>query len=125
MIRFPNCLPCLMKPIKLPKIFPELREQLVKLLSEFIKALSNFIEDKEFSAFRKEKLQDFLIYSFEDLQKLHEMIGDQEKRVTQLAEQEANSKTELENLKRSIAATKDAYKKRQEERAAAKGTLRK
>lgn len=106
--------------IQVTKDVPRLREELVKLLNEFIKSLSTFIEDKDFSGFRKEKLQEFLIYSFEDLQKLYEMISDQEKRVAQLAEQEANNKTELENLKKSIAATKDAYKKRQEERAAAK-----
>lgn len=104
--------------VQVTKDIPRLREQLVKLLNEFIKSLSSFIEDKDFSSFRKEKLQEFLIYSFEDLQKLYEMIGDQEKRVTQLGEQESNSKAELENLKKSITATKDAYKKRQEERAA-------
>jgi small-conductance mechanosensitive channel len=94
-----------------------IREKIVTLLGDFIKSLSAFIEDKDFSTFKKEKLQDFLIYSFEDLQKLHEMILDQEKRVTQFAEQENNSKVELDNLKRSIAATKEAYKKRQEDRA--------
>ena len=91
-------------------------EDLLSTLENFINALKKYLDDPEFAAFRKEyKLQERLYYSFEDLQKLHERILDQERRINQLGDQEKSLRAERDSIKRSTKAAKEAYEKRQQE----------
>lgn len=91
-------------------------EQRITMLNNLIKLDTIYIEDPAFTAYQKErKLVARLYYSFEDIQKLHELIVDQEKNVEQLNEQRRNSLVEFENRTRVLSATNDEYRRRQEE----------
>ena len=91
------------------------REDVISLIHDFIKQQRKFLDDPEFTAFRKEyKLQERLYYSFENLQKLYERILDQERRIMQLSDQEKSALAERESRKRMAATTTEEYAKRQE-----------
>ncbi|MDP3889213.1 MAG: hypothetical protein Q8Q25_01565, partial [bacterium] len=91
------------------------REQLNSLLDDFIKQLTEYLQDPDFTTYKKtNKLIDRLYYSFEDLQKVYEMILEQERHVAQLTDQEKNVKTELEARKRSVATTLEKIKEKQD-----------
>ncbi len=90
------------------------REQVRILLEVFIKEITLFIEDFDFEKYKIEhRLQDRLYYSFEDLQKIHQRIIEQSKRIDQLADQEKNAKIELDILKRTKTITDESLKKKQ------------
>lgn len=93
------------------------REELISILDEHIKLLSTYLEDTDFSRFKKDhKFKDYLIYySFDDLHQLHQSILDQERRVAQLTEQINNAKTELGHRKQSAAAAAQVFKQKREE----------
>ena len=93
--------------------------QVIGLIDELVKALREFLDDPDFAVYKKEKVQERLFYSFDDLQKLHNQIRGQEKKLEHLSEQEKNAQAELENSKRAESATREAYKKRKDELAAA------
>jgi|GEM_PF-488444 len=89
------------------------REQVHILLEVFIKEIAFFIEDFDFEKYKIEhRLQERLYYSFEDLQKIHQRIIEQAKRIDQLADQEKNAKMELDILKRTKAITDEFLKKK-------------
>jgi len=89
------------------------RDRLISLLDELMKALREFLDDPDFAAFKKEqRLGERLFYSFEDVQRLYNLILDQEKKVDLLGEQEKHAVTEFDNRKRLAAATKEAYREK-------------
>lgn len=91
------------------------RQKKLTVINDFITLLTGYLQDPDFAAYQKEhKLHDRLYYSFEDLHKLYDLMIEQEKRITQLNEQEKSIHAELENRKQSTAAILDAYKKRKE-----------
>jgi len=91
------------------------REDLISFINNFINELKKFIDDPDFSKFKREyKLQERLYYSFEDLQKLHEIILDQEELVVQFADREKNVRAEYESRKHTIAANGQEYEKRKQ-----------
>ena len=97
------------------------REQLILLIDEFIRDIKDFLQDPDFTAFKKEyRLSERLFYSFDDLQRLYNLILDQEKKVSLLSDQEKHINAELENRKRAQSATKDAYKVKKEQVEAGK-----
>jgi len=86
------------------------------LLAETIAQLHLFIEDSQFETFKKKnKLNERLYYSFDDIQSLHDHILDYEQRVTQLSDQEKSLRVEKENRKRTITSLQDEYDKRQQD----------
>jgi small-conductance mechanosensitive channel len=99
------------------KDFKTIRAQIVDLIDEHIQLLTNYVNDYEFSKFKKEyKVKDYRIYhSFNDLQYLHKAIIDQEHRLAQLNEQAKNANTELGHRKQSVTAAAQAYKQKLEE----------
>ncbi len=98
------------------------REQLHTLLNNFSTQLTDFLDDPDFDAFKKEnKLVDRLYYSFDDLQKIHEKMLAYEKQVAQLTEQEKNVRAELSGRKRTAADTLEQIKKKQQELDVTKG----
>jgi len=91
------------------------REDLISFINNFIEELKKFLDDPDFSKFKKEyKLQERLYYSFEDLQKLHETILDQEGLVVQFIDREKNVRAEHESRKHSIAANGQGYEKQKQ-----------
>jgi len=91
------------------------REELISFITNFTKKLKKFLDDPDFSKFKKEyKLQERLYYSFENLQKLHETILDQEELVVQFVDRQKNVRAEYESQKHTITANKQEYQKRKE-----------
>ena len=93
------------------------RDELIDLLDEYAKLLQSYLFDPNFSTFKKNRrlYEDRLYYSFEDLQKLHDAVLDQEKRVTQFTEQEKTARADLENRTRRLTETREAYKEKKKE----------
>ena len=88
----------------------------ISLPIETISQLKGFLEDPYFESFKKKnKLQERLYYSFDDIQSLHDHILDYEQRVTQLADQEKSIRVEKESRKRAIATLQEETDKRQQE----------
>lgn len=86
------------------------------LITEIITQLESFIEDPHFETFKKKnKLNERLYYSFDDLQSLHDHILDYEQRVTQLTDQEKSLRVEKESRKRAIATLQEEYDRRQQD----------
>ncbi len=86
------------------------------LLNEIITQLRSFLDDPHFEAFRKKnKLNERLYYSFDDLQSLHDHILDYEQRVVQLTDQEKSLKVERESRKRTVTTLQEEYEKRQQD----------
>lgn len=86
------------------------------LLVEIITQLNAFLEDPRFELFKKKnKLQERLYYSFDDLQSLHDHILDYEQRVAQLTDQEKSIRVEKESRKRAISTFQEEYDKRQQD----------
>ncbi len=89
------------------------RDRLISLFDESMKSLREFLDDPDFTAFKKEqRLGERLFYSFEDVQRLYNLILDQEKKVDLLGEQEKHALTEFDNRKRMASATKEAYREK-------------
>ncbi len=81
---------------------------------EIITQLKNFLEDPYFESFKKKnKLQERLYYSFDDIQLLHDHILDYEQRVAQLTDQEKSIRVEKESRKRAIITLTEESEKRQ------------
>ncbi len=99
------------------KDFKTVRAQIIDLIDEHVQLLTNYVNDYEFTKFKKEhKVKDYRIYySFNDLQYLHKAIIDQEHRLAQLNEQAKNANTELGHRKQSVTAAAQAYKQKLEE----------
>jgi small-conductance mechanosensitive channel len=91
------------------------RSQLRSLLDDVIKLLSDYFDDPELDAYKKEhKLYDRLYYSFEDLQRLNDKARDLEQLIVKLTDQEKNVKAELEGRKRSADLVIEQAKTKQE-----------
>ncbi len=87
------------------------RERVVQLLDEFVRDVQEFLNDPDFTSFKKEhRLSERLFYSFDDIQRLYNLIIDQEKRVSLLSDQEKHAIAEIDNRKRTQIASKEAYK---------------
>ncbi len=99
------------------KDLQRMREQLLSIIDETIKLTEEQRNDPEFKEYiKKRKIPaDKLIYSFEDVRVIYDAILDQEKRVDQLGEEEKNVSAELENRKRTLAATIESVKKKKED----------
>ena len=81
-----------------------IQEDNISLVADIIAQLKTFIEDPQFETFKKKnKLNERLYYSFDDLQSLHDHILDYEQRVTQLNEQEKSIRIEKDSRKRIVA----------------------
>ena len=86
------------------------------LLTELITLLRSFVEDPQFENFKKKnKLNERLYYSFDDLQSLHDHILDNEQRVIQLGEQEKSLRVEKDSRKRTITTIQEEHDKRQQD----------
>lgn len=91
-------------------------EDIVSLINEVINQLNSFIEDPSFESFKKKnKLNERLYYSFNELQALHDQILDYEQQVSHLSEQEKSIKVEKEGRKRALVILQEEYDKRQQE----------
>ena len=89
------------------------RDHQIALLDELMKGLREFLDDPDFTVFKKEqRLGERLFYSFEDVQRLYNLILDQEKKVDLLGEQEKHALAEFDNRKRLALATKEAYREK-------------
>jgi small-conductance mechanosensitive channel len=92
------------------------QEDAALFLKELIDQLMQFLADTEFEVFKKKnKLQERLYYSFENLQELHDHIIDYERRITQLNDQEKSTRVEKDGRKRSLAIMQEEYEKRQQD----------
>ena len=86
------------------------------LVTEIISQLQAFIEDPHFEIFRKKnKLNERLYYSFDDLQSLHDHILDYEQRVVQQTDQEKSLRVEKESRKRIVSNLQEEFDKRQQD----------
>lgn len=103
------------------KDLQKIRAQIVTILEDHITLLTSYLDDSDFTKFKKEhKFKDYIVYySFNDLQYLDKAIVDQEQRVALLGKQERNTHTELSHRKQSAGAAIQAYKQKQEERGKA------
>ena len=89
------------------------RERLIGLFDELMKSLREFLDDPDFAVFKQEqRFGERLFYSFEDVQRLYNLILDQEKKADLLTEQERHVLAELDNRKRMAVATKEAYREK-------------
>ncbi len=92
------------------------RDDNASLISDVINQLQSFVEDPQFEAFKKKnKLNERLYYSFDDLQYLHDNILDYEQRVSQLTDQEKSLRVEKESRKRNITNLQEEHDKRQQD----------
>ena len=97
------------------------RVRVLGLLDELLRSLKAFLDDPDLNAFKKEqRLGDRLFYSFEDVQRLYNLILDQEKQMSLLTDQEKHALTEFDNFKRVASATKEAYREKKGQIAAGK-----
>lgn len=86
------------------------RERTVAVLDDLIRELKEFLDDPDFAALKKEqRLSERLFYSFDDIQRLYNLILDQEKKVGLFTDQEKHALAELDNQKRAQSATKETY----------------
>jgi len=86
----------------------------ISLPTEIIGQLNSFLEDPYFESFKKKnKLQERLYYSFDDIQSLHDHILDYEQRVAQLTDQEKSIRVEKESRKRAVTTLQEETEKRQ------------
>lgn len=91
-------------------------EDFLALLDSIIEVLTQFVEDPEFSDFKKQRqLEARPYYSFEDLHLLYDVIVTQERLVAQLAEQEKNMQSEQESRKRFAKTADEDHTKRLED----------
>lgn len=97
----------------------QLWEQMIVSLDQITKQINDYLADPDFTSYKKQLLDAKKITSFDDLQSLHQMVHELDKRIDSLIEQEKNSITELDNRKRSAAATSDMYEKKKKEQETA------
>jgi small-conductance mechanosensitive channel len=91
------------------------REQLLAIIDDLIKLLTDYLEDPNFVAYRKkQQLRERVYYTFEDLLELHEKILAQERLVAQYADQERNSNAELDSRTKGEQNIESILKKEQE-----------
>lgn len=92
------------------------RERTIALFDDLIRDLKDFLDDPDFSSLKKEhRLSERLFYSFDDIQKLYNLILDQEKKVSLFTDQEKQDIAELENQKRMQSTTKETYATKKEQ----------
>lgn len=88
----------------------------ISLIADIIMQLQTFLEDPHFELFKKKnKLNERIYYSFDELQSLHDHILDYEQRVSQLADQEKSLRVEKESRKRIVINLQEEYDKRQQD----------
>lgn len=91
------------------------REQLLAIVDDLIKLLTDYLEDPNFVTYRKkQQLRERVYYTFEDLLDLHEKILAQERLVGQYADQERNSNAELDSRTKGEQNIENVLKKEQE-----------
>lgn len=92
------------------------RERTLLLLDESARTLTEYLQDPDFNSFKKEyRLGERLFYSFDDLQRLYNLILDQEKKVSVLSDEEKHSIADMEARKRTAAGTKEVYQAKKEQ----------
>ncbi len=92
------------------------RERIVSLLDDTARVLHEYLNDPDYESFKKEyRLGERLFYSFEDLQRLYNLIQDQEKKVATLADESKHAVAELKARERASEATKETYKTKKEQ----------
>lgn len=94
------------------------RERLVAILEQHIKIIQEFLNDPHFTRYTKDlkgQKSGHGQCSFEDLHTINQMIVEQEKGIELLREQEKNAHVELENRKKTAAATADSVPAAEEE----------
>lgn len=98
------------------KEIQQLWEQMIASVDQLIKLTSEYLQDYEFNAYKKELLAGIEKNpTFDDLQEIHQLILELDKRMDNLNEQERNAQTELENRKRSAQATVETFDLRKKE----------
>jgi len=96
-----------------------MRAQLISRIDQNIELLKDYLKDPQLKGYRKDlKIEQRLVYTFDDLQNLNQLIADKEKELAQLADHEKNADIELKSRKRIAAATVQEHKKRKEEQEA-------
>lgn len=92
------------------------REQLLAILDDLIKLLTDYLDDPNFISYRKkQQLRDRVYYTFEDLLELQEKIMTQERSVMQYADQERSSAAELESRNKGFQNSENSYKKERDQ----------
>lgn len=97
------------------KDMQSLRKQIEITLEEHIKILENYIKDPNFKELIIEFAEQKKFYSFEDLQKINQMVLSQEDKIKLLEEQKQNTQIELENREQTSEITKENYDKKLKE----------
>ena len=88
----------------------------VTLVADIVSQLQMFLDDPNFELFRKKnKLNERLYYSFDDLQSLNDHILDYEQRVVQKTDQEKSLRVEKESRRRIVANLQEEFDKRQQD----------
>lgn len=88
----------------------------IALVADIVSQLQTFIDDPNFETFRKKnKLNERLYYSFDDLQSLNDYILDYEQRVGQKTDQEKSLRVEKETRRRIVATLQEESDKRQQD----------
>lgn len=91
------------------------REQLLAIIDDLIKLLTDYLDDPNFVAYRKkQQLRERVYYTFEDLLELHEKILAQERLVSQYTDQEKSSNAELDSRTKGAQNIENVFKNEQE-----------
>ena len=91
------------------------RKQKLSLIDTHIKRLEDYLKDTKQKEFIKEYRIEIKLYSFNDLQNLHQMILNKEKKVESLNQQLKNAQVELENREQTANTAKEGYEKKEKE----------
>ncbi len=76
------------------------REDYWLLLNDFIKSIQDFLEDSDFSKYKRRlDIDSKPFYTLKDLQKVHQLINDQEKVAEQFKDSVRNAQREQDHLK--------------------------
>lgn len=91
-------------------------DDILTLVTDIVSQLQAFLDDPHFEAFRKKnKLNERLYYSFDDLQSLNDYILDYEQRVIQQTDQEKSLRVEKESRRRIVVNLQEEFDKRQQD----------
>ncbi|KKP28145.1 MAG: hypothetical protein UR12_C0025G0019 [candidate division TM6 bacterium GW2011_GWF2_30_66] len=94
------------------KDMQSLRKQIELTIEEHINILENYIKDPNFKEIIIEFAEQKKFYSFEDLQKINQLMLLQEDKIKLLEEQKQNTQIELENREQTSEITKEIYEKK-------------
>ncbi len=80
----------------------ELWHNLLVPIEENIAVHEEYLSDPDLEVYFSETIGDKTIYSFEDLQKIFQLVEDQKRKVENLKREKENEKKELENRKKTV-----------------------